>query len=157
MSNENGRDGISRRAVLAGTAAGMAATPLRAATPAPEPEPYLSLREAARRIAAREVSPVDLTRRMLARIAKLDPVLKSYATVMGDQAMADARAAAAEIAAGRYRGPLHGVPIAVKDLCWTKGVRTMGGLAVRRTFVPDDMPGQRSWFQGLSGTSMAGL
>ena len=136
MSNEKGRDGMSRRAVLAGTAAGMASTQLRAATPAPELEPYLSLREAARRIAARELSPVDLTQRMLARIAKVDPVLKSYATVMGDQAMADARAAAAEIAAGRYRGPLHGVPIAIKDLCWTKGVRTMGGLAVRRTFVP---------------------
>ncbi|MEI9889793.1 MAG: amidase [Caulobacteraceae bacterium] len=84
------------------------------------------------------MSPVDLTKRMLARIAKVDPMLKSYATVMGDQAMADARAAAAEIAAGRYRGPLHGIPIAIKDLCWTKGVRTMGGLAVRRNFIPTD-------------------
>ncbi|WP_299543647.1 amidase [Phenylobacterium sp.] len=98
----------------------------------------MSLRAVARRIAAREVSPIDLTRRMLARIAMVDPVLKSYATVMGDQAIADAEKAASEIAAGRYRGPLHGVPIGIKDLCYTKGVRTMGGLAVRRDFVPSE-------------------
>ena len=72
------------------------------------------------------------------RIAKVDPVLKSYATVMRDQAMVDARTAAGQIVVGRYRGPLHGVPIAIKDLCWTKGVRTMGGLAVRRDFVPSE-------------------
>ncbi len=98
---------------------------------------YMSLRNVARRIAAREISPVDLTRRMLDRIAKLDPTLKSYATVMHDQALADAHAAAQAIQAGNYRGPLHGVPIAVKDLCYTKGVRTMGGSAVYRDFVPD--------------------
>lgn len=137
MSHEHGREEMSRRAVLAGVAGGLVATEAWAGA-SPAAEPYLSLREAARRIAAREVSPVELTQRMLARIARADPVLKSYATVMGDQAMGDARAAAAEIAAGRYRGPLHGVPIAIKDLCWTKGVRTMGGLAVRRDFVPGE-------------------
>ena len=98
---------------------------------------YMSLRNVARRIAARELSPVELTQRMLDRIAKLDPTLKSYATVMHDQALADAHAAAQAIQAGNYRGPLHGVPIAVKDLCYTKGVRTMGGSAVHRDFVPD--------------------
>lgn len=98
---------------------------------------YLSLRDVARRIAAREISPVDLTQRMLDRIAKLDPTLKSYATVMHDQALADAHAAEQAIQAGNYRGPLHGVPIAVKDLCYTKGVRTMGGSAVYRNFIPD--------------------
>lgn len=65
---------------------------------------YLSLRDVARRIPARDVSPVDLTQRMLDRIAKLDPTLKSYATVMHDQALADAHAAERKIAAGRYRG-----------------------------------------------------
>ena len=97
---------------------------------------YLTLHEIARRVAARDLSPVDLTQRLLDRIAALDPTLKSYATVMHDQALADARAAEQEITDGHYRGPLHGVPIAVKDLCYTKGVRTMGGSAVYRDFVP---------------------
>jgi len=56
---------------------------------------------------------------------------------MRDEALASARAADREIRAGRYRGPLHGVPVAVKDLCYTKGVRTMGGTKVREDFVPD--------------------
>ena len=136
MASEKRGDEMCRRTVMAGAAMGLASTKVWAAASAPAPEPYLSLTAVARRIAAREVSPVDLTRRMLERIARIDPALKSYATVMGDQAMADARTAASEIAAGRYRGPLHGVPIAIKDLCWTKGVRTMGGLAVRRNFKP---------------------
>ena len=98
---------------------------------------YLGLEEVGRLIAARHISPVDLTQRMLDRIAKVDATLKSYATVMAEQALAAARSAEQEIQAGRYRGPLHGVPIAVKDLCYTKGVRTMGGTPVLRGFVPD--------------------
>jgi amidase len=97
----------------------------------------MSLRAIARRIASRELSPVELTRQMLDRIARIDPILKSYATIMADQALRDADVAAREIGAGRYRGPLHGVPIGVKDLCYTRGVRTMGGTAVHRDFVPD--------------------
>ena len=128
--------GVSRRRVIATAAASASyAGVARASVPF---APYLSLRETARRIATREVSPVDLTREMLARVAAVDPVLKSYATVMADSAMAEAETAAREIAAGRYRGPLHGIPIGIKDLCWTKGVRTMGGLAVRRGFVPQE-------------------
>jgi amidase len=134
MSDRKDRD-VSRRAIVAGTAAGLASMKAWAA-PDPVPEAYLSLRVVARRIAVREVSPIDLTRRMLERVSRVDSVLKSYATVMRDQAMADAEKAASEIAAGRYRGTLHGMPIAIKDLCWTKGVRTMGGLAMRRNFVP---------------------
>ncbi len=97
---------------------------------------YLSLREVARLIETREVSPVELTRLMLDRINVLDPRLHSYATVMREQALAAARTAEREIGAGNYRGPLHGVPVAVKDLCYTSGVATMGGLAVLRDFVP---------------------
>ena len=98
---------------------------------------YMSLREVARLVEARELSPVELTGMMLDRIATVDGRLKSYATVMRAQATAAARAAEAEIQSGRYRGPLHGVPIAVKDLCYTRGVRTMGGLGVLSDFVPD--------------------
>lgn len=97
---------------------------------------YLTLRDVARLIERREVSPVELTQLMLDRIDALDPRLHSYATVMREQALSAARRAEAEIAAGNYRGPLHGVPIAVKDLCYTQGVRTMGGLQVKRDFVP---------------------
>lgn len=134
---------VSRRHALTLLGA-TALVPLRklhaAASPAGEkaaaPLNYLSLEEMANRIASREISPVAITQQMLARIARVDPVLKSYATLMSDQAMSDARAAEKEIQAGRYRGPLHGMPIGVKDLCYTKGVRTMGGTAVLRNFIP---------------------
>jgi amidase len=98
---------------------------------------YETLTSVARLIESRKVSATELTQAILDRIASVDPALKSYATVTADRALAGAREADGEIAAGRYRGGLHGVPIAVKDLCWTRGIPTMGGLAVRRDFVPD--------------------
>ena len=98
---------------------------------------YATLQDVARRIEARELSPVELAQDMLGRIESLDGQLKSYATVTTERALAAARQAEEEIAAGNYRGPLHGIPIAVKDLCYTRGERTMGGLAVLRDFVPD--------------------
>ena len=117
---------------------GLSSSPPRAADAGTsETLHYLSLQEVGRLIASRDISPVDLTQRMLDRIAKLDLTLKSYATVMAEQAVAAARSAEQEIQAGKYRGPLHGVPIAVKDLCYTKGVRTMGGTPVLKRFVPD--------------------
>ena len=98
---------------------------------------YSSLIDVAKQIEAMEVSPVDLTKMTLDRIASLDPHLRSYATVMTQQALAAARTAEQEIRSGTYRGPLHGIPIAVKDLCYTRGIRTMGGLGVLADFVPD--------------------
>jgi amidase len=97
---------------------------------------YLSLDEVARRLKARKLSSVDATQAMLDRIAKLDPRLKSYATVTADRALADARRLDADTAAGKSRGPLHGVPIAIKDLCDTEGVPTAAGMAIRRGHVP---------------------
>ena len=88
-------------------------------------------------IAAKQLSPVDVTSAMLERIEQLDGQLKSYATVMADSAMAAAQEAEEEINSGTYRGPLHGVPIAVKDLCFTKGVRTMGAAKVLKDHVPE--------------------
>jgi amidase len=121
-------------------------TPLAACrTASPPPDPalagpfhFMSLQEVAGHLSARHVSPVTLTRQMLDRIATVDPRLSSYATVMADPAMAAAAEAEREINAGKYRGPLHGVPIAVKDLCYTRGVRTMAGMAVLKDFVPDE-------------------
>lgn len=91
-------------------------------------QPFAGLVETGRRLARKELSPVDLTKAMLDRIAALDPKLKSYATVMSDSALAEAKAAESEIAGGKLRGPLHGVPIAVKDLCDATGVATMAGI-----------------------------
>ena len=98
---------------------------------------YQTIAEVGARLRARELSPVELTQAILERIEALDGDLKSYATVMADSAMASARAAEREIATGNYRGGLHGVPIAVKDLCFTTGVATMGGAKVLRDFVSD--------------------
>ncbi len=97
---------------------------------------YQTIAEVGARLQSRELSPVELTSAILERIETLDGDLKSYATLMADSALASARTAEAEIAAGRYRGGLHGVPIAVKDLCFTTGVATMGGARVLRDFVP---------------------
>ena len=97
---------------------------------------YASLLETARLIQSRELSPVDLTQWMLDRITSVDGRLKSYATVTAARALEAARKAEVEIAGGRYRGRLHGMPIAVKDLCFTKGIRTMGGTGALKDFVP---------------------
>ncbi len=98
---------------------------------------YQTITQVADRIATKELSPVDLTTAIFERIEQLDGQLKSYATLMADHAIEAARRAEDEISAGNYRGPLHGVPIAVKDLCFTKGVRTMGGTKALVDHVPD--------------------
>ena len=98
---------------------------------------FKTISEVASLIETKQISPVELTEAMLGRIDSLDGRYKSYATVMADQAMASARAAETAITAGRYAGPVHGVPIAVKDLCFTKGEGTMGGAQVFRDHVPD--------------------
>lgn len=84
-----------------------------------------------------QVSPVELTRSVLRRIEALEPKLNAYITVMREQSLADAEAAEREIGAGRYRGPLHGIPVGLKDLLQTRGVLTTGGSAVLRDYVPE--------------------
>lgn len=79
-----------------------------------------------------------MTRAQLDRIARLDGDLASYARVTADQALAAAEAADAEIAAGYHRGPLHGVPLALKDLFWTKGTPAEAGTLVHRGFTPHE-------------------
>ena len=88
-------------------------------------------------LSSKKLSPVELTTIMLERIGQHDGRLKSYATVTAEQAMESAEKAEQEIATGKYRGTLHGVPIGVKDLCFTKGIRTMGGAKVLKDHVPD--------------------
>ena len=97
---------------------------------------YLELTEVAARIRERKLSPVELTKAALERIARLDKRLKSYASVTADLALAQAAKAEREVKAGRIRSPLHGVPIAVKDLCYTKGIATAAGMPIHRQFKP---------------------
>src|SRR5215510_9571534 len=96
-----------------------------------------TLTEVAELIRKKEISPVELTRAMLDRITALDGKLYSYLTVSADLALQQARAAEQEITKGAYRGPLHGVPIAVKDLCYTKGIRTTCASQILAHWVPD--------------------
>jgi len=102
-----------------------------------EPLHYQSLMSVAKQLRSKELSARALTEHMLARIDALDGELLSYATVTPELARAQAELAEEEIRAGRYRGLLHGVPVAIKDLCYTAGIRTMGGLKVRQHFVPE--------------------
>jgi len=97
---------------------------------------YLSLDEVARRLKARKLTSVEATQAMLDRIARINPRLKAYATVTPERALADAAQRDADLASGTLRGPLHGVPIAVKDLCNTAGVPTGAGTAIHRNHVP---------------------
>jgi aspartyl-tRNA(Asn)/glutamyl-tRNA(Gln) amidotransferase subunit A len=98
---------------------------------------YASIADIASLIHKREVSPVELAQAQLDRIAALDPRVNSYLTVTGDLALAQARESEAELASGKDRGALHGVPIALKDLYATQGVRTTAHSKVLETWVPD--------------------
>ena len=97
----------------------------------------LSIAEAGDLLRRRALSPVELTRAYLDRIRRLDPDLLAYITVLPDEALAAATAVEQEIARGQYRGPLHGIPIALKDLVMTRGVRTTCGSRILRDWVPD--------------------
>ncbi len=98
---------------------------------------YLPLLEVSERIRRRELSPVTVADAILDRIARLDGQARSYTAVLADRARTAAARAEAEIAAGFWRGPLHGVPLAVKDLCATSFAPTTGGMPLRRNSTPD--------------------
>ncbi|MCI0816243.1 MAG: hypothetical protein J4N29_04260, partial [Chloroflexi bacterium] len=96
-----------------------------------------TLAELSERIRRKDVSATEVVQAFIERTDTLEPALGAYITRMSDSALADAKAADAEIAAGAYRGPLHGVPVAVKDIYWTAGVRTTSGSLVDADFVPE--------------------
>jgi aspartyl-tRNA(Asn)/glutamyl-tRNA(Gln) amidotransferase subunit A len=100
--------------------------------------PWLDLAEAGRLVQKKEVSPVELAQGCLARIERLDPKLNSFITVTADSALEEARRAEAEIARGEWKGPLHGIPVAVKDLAETAGVRTTAASKVLERHVPSE-------------------
>jgi len=98
---------------------------------------FQPLTTVAKHIEAGKISPVEVTEAILSRIETYDQELKSYTTVTADVALKQAKAAEVEIMKGIYRGTMHGIPIAVKDLCFTKGITTTGGMSIYRDFKPD--------------------
>src|SRR5438270_8186287 len=97
---------------------------------------YLTIAKASKLIQQRELSPVELDDSRLARIEKFDGKLHSFIRVLADSARTEARAAEAEIAGGKYRGPLHGIPLGLKDIYETAGVPTTGHSKVMQDHVP---------------------
>jgi len=115
---------VSRRDFIAGSLAIPVAQAVRPATTKPGELSYLSLTDAAALIKSRRLSPVELTQALLDRIDRLDGRIGAFITVTREEALRSAHEAEREIAAGRYRGPLHGIPFGVKDTHYTRGIRT---------------------------------
>lgn len=97
----------------------------------------LTIAEAGPLLRSRQLSPVELVQALLARLERYDGLYRSHITVAGDVALDQARAAEAEIGRGVDRGPLHGIPVSVKDNVYTDGVRTTAHSRTMREFVPD--------------------
>lgn len=138
---------VSRRGFLAGSVGGVALVNARASNALGDPLPaqermpanelhYLTLRGAAAQIRSKKISPLELTEAILARIDRVEPQVHAFVTLTREGALEAARAAEREIMAGRYRGPLHGIPVAVKDTHYTKGIRTTCASPVLADFVP---------------------
>ena len=98
---------------------------------------YLTIAEAGRRLASKELSPVDLMRAHLQRIHDTNDRLNSFITILDDESMAAANAAERAIGSGGYLGPMHGIPVGLKDIIYTKGIRTTVGSRIMSDFVPD--------------------
>jgi aspartyl-tRNA(Asn)/glutamyl-tRNA(Gln) amidotransferase subunit A len=135
---------LSRREFVAGSL-GTLALPhlLRASDRIAKTEPpaggdlhYLTIQGASARIRSKQLSPVELTEAILKRIDQVEPQVHAFITITRDEAREAARVAEKEIMAGRYRGPLHGIPVAVKDTHYTKGIRTTCASPVLADFVP---------------------
>jgi amidase len=98
---------------------------------------YKTIAEISKMIKSRQISSVELTQSILDRIAIVDKRLNSYITVMRQSALETANELDVELESGKYRGPLHGVPVAVKDLLYTTNAPTTGGHAFRLDFIPN--------------------
>jgi aspartyl-tRNA(Asn)/glutamyl-tRNA(Gln) amidotransferase subunit A len=97
---------------------------------------YMSAGDLSKLVQSKEISPVEIIEAHLTRIDATEPVLNSFITLLADQARKAARQAEKDIQAGRYKGPLHGIPVALKDLYNTGGVRTTSGSRIFDTFIP---------------------
>ena len=99
---------------------------------------WQSIPDVAKLIRSRSISPVELVQVHLERIAELNPRTNAFITVMEEEALEGAHIAEREILGGHYRGILHGIPIALKDLFWTKGTKTTAGSKILADFLPQD-------------------
>jgi amidase len=97
---------------------------------------FMSIAELSDNLRSRKVSSREATQNQLERIARLDGALHSYAWVAAEEALSAADAADSEIGCGQYRGPLHGVPIGIKDVFHTRGIPTAAGMAIHKNFRP---------------------
>ncbi|SVB77431.1 uncharacterized protein METZ01_LOCUS230285, partial [marine metagenome] len=98
---------------------------------------FLSATSLASEIRNKQISPVEAVEAYLQQINRVDPKLNAYITVLADQALEAARESESDVTSGINRGPLHGVPVAVKDQIYTKGIRTSSASKIRSDFVPD--------------------
>jgi aspartyl-tRNA(Asn)/glutamyl-tRNA(Gln) amidotransferase subunit A len=98
---------------------------------------YLSIEQAGRLMRRNEISPLDLVEASLARIERWSPQLNVFLTVTAERARRQAKTAAREIRRGRAKGPLHGIPVSLKDNFWTRGIRTTAGSKILADWVPD--------------------
>ncbi len=96
----------------------------------------LTIADVAALLRKKRISPVELTKAALTRVETLNPRLNAFITVTAERALREARAAEREIARGKYRGPLHGIPITLKDNICTEGVRTTAGSKILEKFIP---------------------
>ncbi|MGW4096585.1 amidase [Mycobacterium sp. NPDC004974] len=127
---------VSATATACAHPAADTAAPAAVRTGAAEPH-YSSLLDTATALKSGQISPVELTHALLDRINHFQPTLHAYATVTDGLAIEQAKQAESEITSGNYRGPLHGIPIAVKDLCRTKGIPTTAGMSIYAQYRPD--------------------
>ena len=127
----------SRRTFLT-TGIGAAAWALTPASAATQDLTALTLKKASELLRNKGASPVELTQACLKRIEKLNPAVNAFITVTGESALATAREMEAEARRGKWRGPLHGIPIAIKDNIDTAGVRTTGASELFKDRIPTE-------------------
>ena len=134
--------GVSRRTFLQGALAGGVAlrsagsARSQGAGPTDTDLPYSSIVQASELMRTKQLSPLELIQAVLKRIDEVEPRVQAFHTIARDEALRAARVAEQEIMSGRYRGPLHGIPVGFKDTHYTRGVETTAGSPQLEGFIP---------------------